>query len=165
MIVGYRLISIQVTSMTVNVQLIILAGSSAPTIPLWFYPLGLASFSISAGVNTLVTGLLVLKIVKTHQEIMKDAPFGSSHSLLPLIVILVESGAIIFFAQVIWTIFFGLHNTGFNVVSGPLTMVYVSRNCWSGDEATLIYLNYSRESPLPLLLFGLPTEHLLGCLA
>lgn len=113
--------------MIVNIQLIILSGSDSPNIPIWFFPLGLAAFSISAGVNTIVTGLLVLKIMKTHQDITKDAPCGSTHSLLPLVAILVESGVILFFAQVIWTIFFGIHSPGFIVMSGSLTMLYASQ--------------------------------------
>lgn len=153
--------------MIVNIELIILSGSISSSIPFWFFPLGLASFSISAGVNTLVTGLLVLKIVKTHQDITKDVPCGSTHSLLPLAAILVESGIVIFFAQVIWTIFFGLHSTGFIVVSGSLTMLYVSQYCWfdHDDGAALIYLSYSRVSLLPLLLYVLPGGHPLDCLA
>lgn len=113
----------QAMTLTVTIKLALL-GLNPP--PVWFFPLGAASFSVSALVNSVVTALLVLKLVVAHREVNQDGQLGSTQSLLPVIAVLAESGIFTVVAQIIWTVLFGLQNTGFNSVDGSITMIYVS---------------------------------------
>ena len=92
--------------------------------PGWFDPIGTLSFSLSLAVNTIFTGLLVFKISKaslalrhTHARGIKD--------FTPLISMLIESGLAFFMAQLVWVVCFSLEKAAFELVSGPLTIIYV----------------------------------------
>lgn len=110
------------TCLGLTIELIRIGLAGQP--PVWFFPLGVASFSISAFVNFVVSGLLVLRLVLTHYELKREGTLDYSQALLPLITILVESGIFTFVGQIVWTVLFGLQNTGFNSINGPITMIY-----------------------------------------
>lgn len=98
-----------------------------PNIPTWFFPMGVASFSLSLTVNTIVTGLLVLKLILLHREVTNALPTSSirrGNELLPIISLLVESGMFTFMGQLVWVVLFRLQNTGLNSVGSPITMIY-----------------------------------------
>ena len=94
--------------------------------PYWFNPIGIVSFSLSLAVNTILTGLLVFKIVKVSLAL----PSRHTHAqgvtdFTSLISVLIESGLVFFMAQLIWVVCFSLESTAFNLVSGPITIIYV----------------------------------------
>ena len=105
--------------------------------PDWYDPIGILSFSISLALNTILTGLLVFKIAKASLALRRTHARGVT-DFTSLISILIESGLVLFMAQLIWVVCFSLKNPAFNLVSGPITMIYVRA-----------YLR------LPLLLFNL----------
>ncbi|KAF8801570.1 hypothetical protein BYT27DRAFT_7198123 [Phlegmacium glaucopus] len=115
------------TSLSLVAELSVLR-SDPHNIPPWFLPMGVASFSLSLTVNTIVTGLLVLKLVLLHREVTRALPTSSIHrggqGLFPLISILIESGMFTFIGQLVWVVMFRLQNTGFNSVGSPITMIY-----------------------------------------
>ena len=150
--------SFQATCLGLTIELIIF-GLTGGAPPVWFFPLGVASFSISAFLNLVVSGLLVLRLVLTHYELKREGSLGYSHNLLPLITILVESGIFTFVSQVIWTVLFGLQNPGFNSINGAITMIYVSTSflCLLGSNK-LTCLFSERASPPLLFSFGWPWE-------
>ena len=129
------------TSLTLVVQLSLfrndLQNVNPPT---WFFPMGVASFSLSLTVNTIVTGLLVLKLVLLHREIRHSLPDSSTHKgydLLPVISVLIESGMFTFIGQLVWVVLFRLQSPGFNAVGSPITMIYVSAR--QRNNKTIIY--------------------------
>jgi hypothetical protein len=97
-------------------------------VPNWFLRMALGSFSISLCVNAVVTGLLVLKIVRIHRELVSIGPrTRGMYNLRPLISIIIESGMFTFVAQTLWVVFVRLEsdgNTGFGAVDSPTTMIY-----------------------------------------
>jgi hypothetical protein len=94
----------------------------------WFtpigFPIGLASLSVSLALNAILTGLLVFKIAKaslvlrhSHARVMPDITY--------LISIIVESGLVLFMAQLVLLLCFSTEGTAFNVTSGAIGMIYV----------------------------------------
>jgi len=131
------------TSLTLVVQLSLfrndLQNVNPPT---WFFPMGVASFSLSLTVNTIVTGLLVLKLVLLHREIRRSLPDSSTHKgydLLPVISVLIESGMFTFIGQLVWVVLFRLQSPGFNAVGSPITMIY-------GITPTIIIVRVSKKT-------------------
>ncbi|KDR84558.1 hypothetical protein GALMADRAFT_206124 [Galerina marginata CBS 339.88] len=97
------------------------------SVPKWFTPLGIASFSISLGVNAVVTGLLTLKLYLLHRDMTKTWMAAASRgkvNLLPVISMLIESGMFTFIAQMIYVIFFSLGSNIFLCIHTPMTIVY-----------------------------------------
>ncbi|KDR68914.1 hypothetical protein GALMADRAFT_145933 [Galerina marginata CBS 339.88] len=89
--------------------------------PVWFFPMGTASFSISLSVNTIVTALLIWKLVQAHGEV----PAGKGkHNLRLLISMLIESGMLTFVSQLTWVVLFQIQNNGLSAWGSPLTMIY-----------------------------------------
>ena len=134
------------TSLTLVVQLSLfrndLQNVNPPT---WFFPMGVASFSLSLTVNTIVTGLLVLKLVLLHREIRRSLPDSSTHKgydLLPVISVLIESGMFTFIGQLVWVVLFRLQSPGFNAVGSPITMIYVSPRQRNNDTIILFWYNW-----------------------
>lgn len=92
--------------------------------PGWFNPTAFLAFSLSLGVNAIFTGLLVYKIAKASLALQHSQTRGRQ-DLTPLISMLIESGLVLFIAQLLWVICFSLENSSFNLVGGSVTMVYV----------------------------------------
>ncbi|KDR84559.1 hypothetical protein GALMADRAFT_206125 [Galerina marginata CBS 339.88] len=97
------------------------------SVPEWFTPLGIASFSISLGVNAVVSSLLTLKLYTLHKGMTRTwmAAVGRGKiNLLPVISMLIESGMFTFIAQVIYVVFFSLGSNIFLCIGTPIAMVY-----------------------------------------
>ena len=102
-------------------------------VPPWFQSAVTSFFSLSLGVNTLVTGLIVYKIVAVYRDIrgFKSGGFQAStygngqRNLYPLISILVESGLITFVGQLTQSIMYKTTTPGFPLVAGSVVMLYV----------------------------------------
>ena len=95
-------------------------------LPAWFFPIGIASFSISSGVNAIVAGLLCLKLIAVHREVTHSLPALSLRSnLLPMTSLLLETGVFLFMGQLVFVVLFGLQNPGFNSIGSPMIMIYV----------------------------------------
>ncbi|KAF8983076.1 hypothetical protein BDQ17DRAFT_1316292 [Cyathus striatus] len=95
--------------------------------PGWWTPLGVASYCVSLAVNALVTLLMVLKIwiiYKAGRNTEADINYDRHNSLQPVIAMLLESGAMVFIAQVFYVLFFELRHPGWYVISGPVVMIY-----------------------------------------
>ena len=92
--------------------------------PDWFNPIGILSFSLSLVVNTILTGLLVFKITK-ESLVLRHTHARGVTDFTSLISVLIESGLVFFIAQLIWVVCFSLESTAFNLVGGPITIIYV----------------------------------------
>ena len=90
--------------------------------PGWFNPIGILSFSVSLAVNTIFTGLLVFKIAKSSMALRRTR---GTQDFTPLIAMLIESGLVFFMAQLVWVVCFTLESSAFNLISGPITIIYV----------------------------------------
>ena len=101
--------------------------------PDWYLSAVTAFFFLSLGVNTLVTGLIVYKIVTVYHDIrgfstsnVQTSTYGSGQrSLYPLISILVESGLITFVGQLTQSIMYKSASAAFPLVGGVVVMLYV----------------------------------------
>ena len=94
----------------------------------WFtpigFPIGLASLSVSLALNAILTGLLVFKIAKASLT-LRHARARVMADFTPLISIIVESGLVLFMAQLVLLICFSTEGSAFNVTSGAIGMIYV----------------------------------------
>lgn len=86
--------------------------------PDWYTQLGTTSFSISLATNTIVTAILILRLVMVHREVRKIV-VGRNHYLVEIVAMLIESGALTFISQLIWVVLFSLQNisTGFDAIA------------------------------------------------
>ena len=96
----------------------------------WFSPvgtpIGLLSLSVSLALNTILTCLLVFKIVKALLALRQVQARGMQdcHSTA-LISIIIESGLVLFMAQLVLVICFSTEGNAFDLTSGPITIIYV----------------------------------------
>jgi len=102
-------------------------------VPDWYPSAVTAFFFLSLGVNTLVTGLIVYKIITVYNDIrgfnisnaMQPSAHGSGQrDLYPLISILIESGLITFVGQLTQSIMYKSAPTAFPLVGGCVVMLY-----------------------------------------
>jgi len=75
--------------------------------------------------NSLLTGLIVYKILSVYRSIDKTIYGNGPRHLYPLISILVESGMITFVAQLLQSILYKVNFVVYGVISGPVVMLYV----------------------------------------
>ena len=102
-------------------------------LPDWYFSAVTAFFFLSLGVNTLVTGLIVYKIVIVYNDIrgfgisnVQTSTLGSGQrDLNPLISILIESGLITFVGQLTQSIMYKSASDAFPLVGGCVVMLYV----------------------------------------
>jgi hypothetical protein len=92
--------------------------------PVWFDPIGTLSFSLSLAVNAIFSGLLVFKIAKASQALRQTQTRGI-RDFTPLISMLIESGVVFFIVQLVYVVCFSIESVGFDLISGPVTIVYV----------------------------------------
>ncbi|KAF8808531.1 hypothetical protein BYT27DRAFT_7241660 [Phlegmacium glaucopus] len=115
------------TSLTLVGELVIIGKTQQfNDPPAWFTPIGILSFSLSLVVNAIFTGLLVFKIVKTSLASRRSGERNpwSKNDVLPPISILIESGVVLFVAELLWVVFFSLNSNEFYLFGGPITMTY-----------------------------------------
>ena len=102
--------------------------------PPWYPSIVTAFFSLSLGVNTLVTALVVYKIVTVYNDIREfnarnfqtGAHRDGPCDFYPLISILIESGLITFVWQLAQLIMYTTTSSGFSLIYGCVVIVYVS---------------------------------------
>lgn len=100
-------------------------GPASRNPPDWFTKMGTASFSISLATNTIVTAILILKLIMVHREL--DSLGGQADYLNTVVSILIESGALTFISQLIWVVLFSLQDvtTGFDAVGAVTALACV----------------------------------------
>ena len=124
-------------------------------LPNWYLSTVTAFFFLSLGVNTLLTALIVYKIVIVYNEIRgfsvsnvqaRTHGSGQRRDIYPVISILVESGLITFVGQLTQSIMYKSVPPAFPLVGGAVVMLYVRASCrlliWCRD---FIYLLFHRE--------------------
>ena len=94
-------------------------------LPAWWVPMGVTAFSLSLGVNAIVTGLLVLKIILECRQTKSANHLNWRKNIVPIIAILIETGLMTFVGQLAWTISYGLGSNVFGLVAGIVVMLYV----------------------------------------
>ena len=102
-------------------------------IPDWYFSAVTAFFLLSLGVNTLVTTLIVYRIITVYNDIRgfnTSSVQGGAHGsgrrdLSPLISILIESGLITFVGQLTQSIMYKSATAAFPLVGGCVVMLYV----------------------------------------
>ena len=127
------------TSLTTLCFQIIAYADNGP-LPDWYFSAVTAFFFLSLGVNTLVTSLIVYKIVTVYHDIRGFKSHGTSNGrglrasaygvgqrddLYPLISILIESGLITFVGQLVQSIMYKSAPDAFPLVGGCVVMLYV----------------------------------------
>jgi len=97
-------------------------------LPDWYLSAVTAFFFISLGVNTLVTGLIVYRIMNVYNDIREvdTSVHASAHgkNLNPLVSILIESGLITFVGQLAQSIMYKSATEAFPLVGGCVVMLY-----------------------------------------
>ena len=114
----------------------VLGPQNAANRPGWFNPIGILSFSLSLAVNAIFTGLLVFKIAKASLSLQHTHAKGTP-DFTPVISMLIESGLVLFMAQLIWVICFAIESSVYNLTSTSITMVYV--RAYSGLHLPLFF--------------------------
>ena len=115
--------------------------------PGWFNLIGILSFSLSLAVNTIFTGLLVFKIAKASLALRHTHARGIQ-DFTPLISMLIESGLVFFMAQLVWVVCFSVETSAFNLVSGPITIIYVCAYLHLPLLSFNVFLRESYQQPL-----------------
>ena len=135
-------------------------------VPDWYYSAVTAFFFLSLGVNTIVTGLIVYKIVTVYNDIrgfntsnVQTSAYGhGQRDLYPLISILIESGLITFVGQLAQSIMYKSASAAFPLVGGCVVMLYVRASCqlliWCRN---FIYRGFRRQLSLCVSRWALPT--------
>jgi hypothetical protein len=107
-------------------------------IPHWYFSAVTAFFFLSLGVNAIVTGLIVYRIITVYKEIrgfnnnnndaqqqwQASAHGSGQRNLYPLISILIESGLVTFVAQLAQSIMYKSATEAFPLVGGSVVMLY-----------------------------------------
>ena len=94
-----------------------------------------AYFSLSLGVNTLVTALIVYRIIIVTNGVRGfstgkvQATAHGQRDLYPLISILIESGLMTFVGQLAQLIIFKFADAAFPLIRDPVVMLYVRASC------------------------------------
>ena len=94
-------------------------------LPVWFFPIGVVSFSLSAAVTAIVAGLFVIKLIAVDLEVTGSLSLRRLGSNLLSMTSLMEIGIFMFMGQLAWVVLFKLQNPGFNSITGPMIMIYV----------------------------------------
>jgi hypothetical protein len=101
--------------------------------PEWYFSAVTAFFFLSLGVNTLVTALIVYRIIIVYNDIrgfnissIRAHGGNGRHDLNPLISILIESGLITFIGQLTQSVMYKSATVQFPLVGGCVVMLYVS---------------------------------------
>ena len=107
-------------------------------LPAWYFSAVTAFFFLSLAVNTLVTALIVYRIITVYNDIRGFNTGGSQSSVLgldlsPLISILIESGLMTFVAQLTQTVMYKSATRAFPLVGGCVVVLYVRVSCWCVD--------------------------------
>jgi hypothetical protein len=118
------LTQVEVATLTLVGEMSVNGPILAENRPSWYNPIGILAFSLSLAVNTIFTGLLVFKIAKSSMALRHTHTRGIQ-DFTPLITMLIESGLIFFMAQLVWVVCFNLESSAFDLISGPLTIIYV----------------------------------------
>jgi len=97
--------------------------------PDWYLSAVTAFFFVSLAVNTLVTSLIVFRIITVYNDIRGfdsnvQASARGGRNLYPLISILIESGLITFVAQLAQSIMYKSASRAFPLVGGAVVMLY-----------------------------------------
>ena len=128
-------------------------------LPDWYFSAVTAFFFLSLGVNTLVTGLIVYRIVTVYNDIrgfsinnVQGSTYGSGQrDLSPLISILIESGLITFVGQLTQSIMYKSATDAFPLVGGCVVMLYVWASCrlliWFVFSSTCYTGNFDDSCP------------------
>ncbi|KAF8889858.1 hypothetical protein BD779DRAFT_1671621 [Infundibulicybe gibba] len=87
-------------------------------------PTGIASFSISLGVNALTTLLIVGKITSISREVRPVLGSDSHHTFRIVIAMLIESGLLLFVSQLVYVVLFAIQHPALSLVSGAITHIY-----------------------------------------
>jgi hypothetical protein len=103
------------------------ASDIATPIPDWYRPTVLSFFSISLAVNALVTGLIISKILTVYRDIRRSESHVNElgREIVPIISILMESGAITFVAQLVQTLIFRFAKVADPMIVGLVVMLFV----------------------------------------
>ena len=103
-------------------------------LPDWYLSAVTAFFFISLGVNTLVTALIVYRIMTVYSDVrgfdicsIQTDAHGKDPN--PVISIMIESGLITFVGQLAQSIMYKSANAAFPLVGGCVVMLYVRISC------------------------------------
>lgn len=101
---------------------------SLSNLPAWTTPLAISSLCISLALNTIVTGLLVLRIAmllmwSRRSRVQADRRL---YDISPVISILIETGMVTFVSQLLLVVLLGLRSASATfIVGGSMIMIYV----------------------------------------
>jgi len=135
---------LSLTSFVMDIVLVVGLSYFGPTPrnrPDWYTQLGTTSFSISLATNTIVTAILILRLVMVHREVHKIV-VGRKHYLVEIVAMLIESGALTFISQLIWVVLFSLQNisTGFDAIAAVTAL-----SCGIAPTAVIVRVAMGRS--------------------
>jgi hypothetical protein len=110
------------TSLAMIGALIEPASSRIPDVSKpWIHPLGIVAFSLSIAVNSVIAGLVSLKIFMDNISTIQK---GGVNPFRLIVAILNESGMLMIGSQIIWLVLFRRQDPAFLLVRGPIVMIY-----------------------------------------
>ena len=137
-------------------------------LPSWYLSAVTGFFFISLGVNALVTGLIVYRIMTVYTDLrgfdIKTNVNANAYgkNLNPIVSILIESGLITFVGQLTQSIMYKSATAAFPLVGGCVVMLYV-RNficellIWSFNFIYLLPREFRRLLSLCVSRWAFPT--------
>ncbi|KAF6756968.1 hypothetical protein DFP72DRAFT_892839 [Ephemerocybe angulata] len=93
----------------------------------WWVPLGTTSMGLSLGVNALVSGLMIGRILYVYRQSHGSSPGAVARASLAVSV-LVESAIALFFAQLVFLVLYKIESPAFSLVGAPVAVIY-GLNC------------------------------------
>ena len=136
--------------------------------PDWYFSTVTAFFFLSLGVNTLVTAMIIYKIITIYHDIREfntgdaSAHGNGQHDLYyPLLSVLIESGLITFVWQLTQSIMYKFADVAFPLVGGCVVMLFVRASCrllvWCRILIYLSYREFRRQLSLCASKWAFPT--------
>ena len=90
-----------------------------------FISLVLSLFSLSLAENTLVTGLIITKILTMYRDYSPSGVGYANKLGHDIVPILIESAAITFMAQLVQTLTYKFDPTAFSIINSPVVILFV----------------------------------------
>lgn len=110
------------------------------------HPTGLAAFTLSLITNSMVTGLIIVKLWRIMGGLRSVIPEGyhrNDRTYKAVIALLIETGLAIFVAQLLYVVFFETRYVFYVLFSSAITQVYVSLLSWARHLDRYAYYSYA----------------------
>ncbi|TEB31738.1 hypothetical protein FA13DRAFT_1774273 [Coprinellus micaceus] len=110
----------------------------------WWVPLATSGMAISLATNATVSALMIGRILHVYR-VSHGASHGTARRASWAASVFLESAIVLFFAQLLFVLFYALDHPAFVLVAGPVTVIY-GLNCTA--IMVRVGMNHSYETNL-----------------